>query len=58
MGLPGDDQMKRTTALIFVVAAALLLGGCWPYWHDRDGRGHDRGRYYGDNYQAQEYRPA
>ncbi|WP_185019854.1 hypothetical protein [Pseudomonas brassicacearum] len=50
--------MKRTTALIFVVLAALLLGGCWPYWHDRDGRGHDRGRYYGDNYQAQEYRPA
>lgn len=48
--------MKRTTTLILVMSAALLLGGCWPYWHDHGG--HEHGRYYGDNHQVHEYRPA
>jgi hypothetical protein len=47
--------MKRTTALMLVVSATLLLGGCWPYWHDHDGRGHEHGRYYGGEHEGQEY---
>lgn len=43
--------MKRTTPLLLVIAATLLLGGCWPYWHDGHGHGRDHGRYYG----GQEY---
>jgi len=46
--------MKRTTALILVVSAALLLGGCWPYRH-HDGHGGDHGRYYGGDRGGQEY---
>jgi len=47
--------MKRTTALILAVSAVLLLGGCWPYWHDHDGHGRDHGRYYGGDRGGQEY---
>lgn len=46
--------MKRTTVWIFALTAALLLGGCWPYWHD----GHDRGRDHEDrgrDHAGQEY---
>lgn len=44
--------MKRTTALVLVVTATLLIGGCWPY---RDGHGRDHGRYYGGDRGGQEY---
>ncbi|WP_185047063.1 hypothetical protein [Pseudomonas frederiksbergensis] len=47
--------MKRTTALILVVLATLLLGGCWPYWHDRDGHRHDHGRYHGGGQEYHRY---
>ena len=50
--------MKRTTVWIFALSAALLLGGCWPYWHDGGyGHGRDHGRDHGRGYDGgQEYR--
>jgi uncharacterized protein YceK len=47
--------MKRTTALVLVVSATLLLGGCWPYYRHHDGHGGDHGRYYGGDRGGQEY---
>lgn len=45
--------MKRVTTLILVMSAVLLLGGCWPYWHD--GHGHDHGHYYDGGHGGQYY---
>lgn len=53
--LAGETQMKRTTVWIFALSAALLLGGCWPYWHD-GGHGRDHGRGYDGDRGGQEYR--
>jgi len=48
--------MKRTTLWVLVLSGALLLGGCWPYWHEGHG-GHEHGRYFGDDRGgSQEYR--
>lgn len=46
--------MKSTTALVLVVLATLLLGGCWPYYN-HDGHRGDHGRYYGGDRGGQEY---
>ncbi|QEZ53544.1 hypothetical protein D3X12_24260 [Pseudomonas protegens] len=51
----GDTQMKRTTVWIVALSAALLLSGCWPYWHDGDGHGRDHGRGYDRDRGGQEY---
>jgi len=50
--------MKRTSLWILILSGALLLGGCWPFWHDGGhGGGRDHGRYYGDERGgSQEYR--
>lgn len=49
--------MKRTTVWIFVLSAALLLGGCWPYWRDGGhGHDHDHGRNYDGDRGGQDYR--
>lgn len=47
--------MKRSGVLILVILASLLLGGCWPYWHDRDGHGREHGRYYDGDRESMEY---
>jgi hypothetical protein len=45
--------MKRTTTLILVMSAVLLLGGCWPYWHEHGEHGRD---HYNHGYhEGQEY---
>ncbi|WP_191488818.1 hypothetical protein [Pseudomonas sp. FEN] len=48
--------MKRTTLWILVFSGALLLAGCWPYWHDEGRGGREHGRYFGeDRGGSQEY---